>query len=69
MRTKDASWGWFVVLIVAGLAVIITALAASGGDLAGEITVRGGSAPAYLILTIGIAMALGGIAGSLWRRS
>lgn len=68
MRSKDANPGWFIVLTLAGLAVVATALVASGGNLGEQLTVRGGGAPAVVILSIGLAMALGGVAGTLWRR-
>lgn len=68
VRSKDAGPGWFIVLALAGVAVVVTALAASGGDLGAELSVRGGGAPAILILMIGVAMLLGGVAGWFWRR-
>lgn len=55
-------------LALGGVAVVVTALVASGGDLGAELTVRGGGAPAFLILTIGAVMLLGGVAGWVWWR-
>jgi hypothetical protein len=57
-----------VLLSIAGLALVVTSLVASGGRLLDEITVRGGTVPALLVTLLGLALGGGAIAGLLWVR-
>src|SRR5690606_9404871 len=57
-----------VLLAIAGLAIVVTSLVASGGRLLEEITVRGGTMPALLVTLIGALLGGGAIAGLLWVR-
>lgn len=60
MRSGVGARVWF-----AGVAAIVTALIASAGDVLATIEVRGGSIPTSLAVTLGFAIALGGVWG--WR--
>ncbi|MBF0671794.1 MAG: hypothetical protein IR160_04325 [Salinibacterium sp.] len=68
---RNPAWAWrlwFAVIAVAGVVVAASALLGSGGNLVGEVTVRGGTVPAVLVIMIGLALAAGGVAGWKWRR-
>ena len=68
------SWVWrlcFALFAVAGLAVVVTALIASGGDLTAGISVRGsgdGTIPAPVVLAVGTVVAAGGVVGFVCSR-
>ncbi len=57
-----------VLLTIAGLAIVVTALVASGGDLLSPITVRGGTVSALLVMLGGVLIGGGAIAALLWLR-
>jgi hypothetical protein len=57
-----------LLLAIAGVVVVIMALVASGGDLLSEITVRGGTVPALLVMVVGVMVCGGGISTLLWSR-
>lgn len=71
---RDPAWVWalvFALLAIAGLAIVVTALVASGGDLGAPIAVRGSGdqpIPSVAVISFGIAFLATGVAGFLWRR-
>ncbi|QEE62043.1 hypothetical protein FVA74_11055 [Salinibacterium sp. dk2585] len=70
MRHEPArAWRlWFAVIAVAGVVVVASALVSGGGNLFGDVTVRGGTVPSVLVVTLGVALTAGGTAGWFWRR-
>lgn len=72
---RDPSWVWrlvFALLAFAGLAIVINAVMASGGNLGAHIHVRGSGeqgTPAVIVISVGIAILATGIGGFFWRRN
>lgn len=61
----------FALFALAGLAIVVTAVVSSGGNLGAHITVRGSgdqTVPSVVVISVGIAILATGVAGFLWRR-
>lgn len=68
MNGRRTQRALLLLLAVAGLAIVVTSLVASRGQLLADITVRGGTVPALLVIFFGGALGGGAVAGLIWLR-